>query len=150
MYIFEKNQVSLDLLVICNILEIQLSYRSQLIYRAPCWWSLGFVFLFTVGGLTGVVLANSSIDILFVSSGRRIYHSICGNGAVPHGRCSFHLQGATPSPRIWGYKWTWRWDMWFFQTWANNKNTFTIEASFKYFLIQVLASSTLLFIRGHP
>ena len=47
-----------------NLKLLSTVYGSQLTYRAPCLWSLGFVFLFTIGGLTGVVLANSSIDIV--------------------------------------------------------------------------------------
>jgi len=39
-------------------------YGSEVKLTARLIWSMGFVFLFTVGGLTGVVLANSSLDLV--------------------------------------------------------------------------------------
>jgi cytochrome c oxidase subunit 1 len=37
-------------------------WGGSLRFPAPMMWSLGFIFLFTLGGVTGVVLANAGLD----------------------------------------------------------------------------------------
>ena len=37
-------------------------WGGSMTFKTPMMWSLGFIFMFTVGGVTGVVLANGGID----------------------------------------------------------------------------------------
>ncbi len=38
-------------------------YKGSIVLRTPMWYTLGFLFLFTVGGLTGLYLGTMSIDL---------------------------------------------------------------------------------------
>jgi cytochrome c oxidase subunit 1 len=94
-------------------------WGGSLTFQTPMMWALGFIFMFTVGGVTGVVLANGGVDNYMHDTYYVVahFHYVLSLGAV------FGLFAG--------------WYYWFGKMWGRNYNEFLGQCHFWIFFIGV-------------
>ncbi|RJF93552.1 cytochrome c oxidase subunit I [Sphingomonas cavernae] len=94
-------------------------WGGSLSFKTPMMWALGFIFMFTVGGVTGVLLANGGIDNYMHDTYYVVahFHYVLSLGAVFALFAGFYY--------------------WFAKMWGKNYNEFLGQVHFWVFFIGV-------------
>ncbi|HYI65095.1 MAG TPA: cytochrome c oxidase subunit I [Allosphingosinicella sp.] len=94
-------------------------WGGSLSFQTPMMWAIGFIFMFTVGGVTGVVLANAGVDTVMHDTYYVVahFHYVLSLGAV------FSLFAG--------------WYYWFGKMWGRQYNEVMGQLHFWFFFIGV-------------